>query len=64
MNLTLKQLKIISKQINRKLIGKSCSIMTTLGYYQPRNANWAYVVGWDYYGNLVITQFGQVVALI
>lgn len=64
MNLTLKQLKIISQQMNKKLVGRQCKIFTTLGYYRPVYANWCYECGWDYNGNLIITRFGQVVSLV
>lgn len=61
MNLTKKQIDLIVSKTKKSLKGKSASIMTTLGYFQPNYANWSYVAGWTYSGDLVVTRFGQIV---
>ena len=60
MNLTKKQIDLIIEATNKSLKGKPMSIYKTLGYFKPYGANWAYHAGWTYYGDLVVTQFGQV----
>lgn len=61
MNLTKKQIEFIRKQTKEELKGKQKSICVTLGYFHPSNANWAWVAGWTYEGDLVVTRFGEVV---
>ncbi len=60
MNLTKKQIDIIVAKTKKKLKGRSVSIATTLGYFRPSCANWAYHAGWTYDGDLVVTCFGKV----
>lgn len=61
MNLTKKQIDLIVSKTKKSLKGKSMSISVTLGYFSPYGANWSYVAGWTYSGDLVVTRFGQVV---
>ena len=60
MNLTKKQIKRICMMTKKELIGTQPSIKMVLGYFQPSGANWSYVAGWTYEGDLVVTQFGSV----
>lgn len=64
MNLTKKQIDIIREKTPKELKGKQMSIWTTLGYYRPTNANWAYVAGYVQYKKsfvLVVTVFGEII---
>jgi hypothetical protein len=61
MKLTRKQIEIIREQTKKELKGTHQSICTTLGWYTPSQANWSYLAGWTYDGNLVVTRFGEVV---
>lgn len=60
MKLTRKQIELVRQMTKCWLVGKHVSISTTLGYYQPSNANWCYIVGWTSEGDLVCTRFGKV----
>ena len=60
MKLTRKQTEIVRQMTRYDLAGKQVSIHTTLGYYQPSQANWCYIVGWTAEGDLVCTRFGEV----
>lgn len=60
MKLTKKQIELIIKNTKKELKGKYASIAQTLGYFQKTGANWSYVAGWTYDGDLVVTVFGQV----
>ena len=60
MKLTRKQIDIIIEQTREELKGKAASIKTTLGYYTPKQANWSYIVGWTWDGDLVCTRFGHI----
>ena len=60
MKLTKKQIEIIREQTKKELKGTHQSICTTLGWYTPSQANWSYIVGWTYDGDLVVTRFGEV----
>lgn len=63
MNMTKKQIEIVKGKTPSELKGKQLSIVTTLGYYRPYGANWAYVCGYVFYrGNfiLVVTLFGEI----
>lgn len=60
MKLTKKQIDLIIKNTKPELKGTHQSIKTTLGYFMPYNANWSYIAGWTYDGDLVVTVFGQV----
>lgn len=61
MKLTKKQIKIIIEQTKKELKGTQKSICKTLGYFQPLGANWSFVAGWTYEGDLVATRFGEVI---
>ena len=64
MNLTKRQIDIISKYTPKDLKGKQVSLWTTLGYFVPSGANWTYTAGYVRYKNcyvLVVTRFGQVI---
>ena len=58
--MTKKQIDLIREHTNPDLKGKHLTISTRLGYFQPREANWAYVAGWTHDGHLVVTRFGEV----
>ena len=60
MKLTKKQIEIIRKQTKKELKGQQKSINITLGFFHPTNANWAWVAGWTFDGDLVVTRFGEV----
>jgi hypothetical protein len=60
MKLTKKQIDLIIEYTKKELKGKSTSIFKTLGYYQKNNANWSYLAGWTYEGDLVVTVFGEI----
>ena len=63
MNLTKKQIEIIRENTPQELKGSQQSIMVTLGYYQPKNANWCYDAGYIEFKGceiLIVTRFGQV----
>lgn len=60
MKLTKKQIEIIREQTKQELKGRQKGISITLGYYTPRNANWSFLAGWTYEGDLVVTRFGEV----
>ena len=60
MKLTKNQIKLIKKQTDRTLVGQHKTIYEVLGYFQPANANWAYIAGWTCDHELVVTQFGEV----
>lgn len=68
MKLTKKQIDLIRSKTPETMKGLQISITTTLGYYQPKNANWCYIAGWvitlDCLGNeeenLVVTRFGEI----
>ena len=60
MKLTKKQIEIIRENTKKELKGTQKSICRTLGYFQPTNANWSWVAGWTYEGDLVVTRFGEV----
>lgn len=60
MKLTRKQIEIIREQTKKELKGTYQSICTTLGRYTPSQANWSYLAGWTYDGDLVVTRFGKV----
>lgn len=60
MKLTKKQIDLIIKNTKKELKGTSASIAQTLGYFQKAGANWSYVAGWTYNGDLVVTVFGTV----
>ena len=60
MKLTRKQIEIIREQTKKELKGTHQSIYTTLGWYTPSQANWSYLAGWTYNGDLVVTRFGEV----
>lgn len=60
MKLTYKQIKMIIENTRKDLKGTHQSIYQELGYYMPSGANWSYIAGWTYDGNLVVSQFGQI----
>lgn len=60
MKLTKKQIEIIREQTKKELKGTHQSISVTLGWYTPSQANWSYLAGWTYNGDLVVTRFGEV----
>lgn len=60
MKLTRKQIEIIRSHTPEELKGKQVRIAETLGTYQKSGANWSYIVGWTYDGDLVVTAFGEV----
>ena len=60
MNLTKKQIEIIKKQTKPELKGRDASIAVLLGTYTKSGANWSYLVGWTYEGDLVVTVFGEI----
>ena len=60
MKLSKKQINEIIKQTKKELKGTQQSIATQLGYFRPAAANWAYLAGWTYSGDLVVTVFGEV----
>ena len=60
MNLTKKQIELIRENTPEELKGYYVSIKTTLGYFQPSGANWRWVAGWTYEGQLVVTRFGEI----
>lgn len=64
MNLTKKQIDIISRYTPKELKGKSCSLWSTLGYFSPAGANWSYMAGYVQYKKqyvLVVTLFGKII---
>ena len=61
MKLTKKQIELIRERTKKELKGTHQSICTTLGFYTPTQANWSYVAGWTYDGDLVVTRFGEVI---
>ena len=60
MKLTKKQIEDIREMTKKELKGTQKSICKTLGYFQPLGANWSWVAGWTYEGDLVVTRFGEV----
>lgn len=60
MKLTKKQIEIIRKQTREELKGQQKSICVTLGFFHPTAANWCWVAGWTFEGDLVVTRFGEV----
>lgn len=60
MKLTKKQIEIIRKQTKKELKGQQKSICVTLGFFHPSDANWSWVAGWTFEGDLVVTRFGEV----
>lgn len=60
MKLTKKQIDMIIAHTPKELKGIQLGIQTTLGYFMPASANWCYVAGWTYDGELVVTRFGEV----
>lgn len=60
MKLTKKQIEIIREQTKKELKGKQKSICIILGWHTPSQANWSYLAGWTYDGDLVVTRFGEV----
>lgn len=60
MRLTKKQIDIIILKTKKELKGKNISICNILGTYTKYGANWSYVAGWTYEGDLVATRFGEV----
>lgn len=60
MKLTKKQIDVIIENTKKELKGTSKSIYTELGYFRRCDANWSYVAGWTYNGDLVVTRFGEV----
>lgn len=58
--LTKKQIDLIRSHTPADLKGKQMTISQTLGYFQPCEANWAYLAGWTHDGNLIVTRFGEV----
>ena len=60
MKLTKKQIEIIRGRTPQELKGFYASLETTLGYFTPTGANWSYIAGWTYAGDLVVTQFGRI----
>lgn len=61
MNLTKKQIEIIRKNTKPELKGTHQSLKETLGYFQKCGTNWSYIAGYTYDGDLVVTQFGEVI---
>ena len=60
MRLTKKQIDIIILKTKKELKGKQTSLCNILGTYTKSGANWSYIVGWTYDGDLVVTRFGEV----
>lgn len=60
MKLTKKQIDMIREHTPKELKGTQVNISSTLGIFQPFEANWAWVAGWTYDGILVVTRFGEV----
>ena len=60
MKLTKKQIELIRSHTPEDLKGKQDRIKESIGYYQPREANWSYFAGWNYDGILIVTRFGEV----
>lgn len=60
MKLTLKQIREIINHTKKELKATQQSLAQELGYYQSVGANWSYIAGWTYDGDLVVTVFGQV----
>lgn len=68
MKLTKKQIEIIRKNTPNELKGMQrasikAEYLGELGYYQPTNANWAYIAEYIRYNRqplLIVTQFGEI----
>lgn len=60
MKLSKKQIDLIRKNTKKDLKGYHASIAEVLGYFQRAGANWSYIAGWTYDGDLVVTRFGEI----
>lgn len=60
MKLTKKQINAIIKNTKKELKGYHASIAEDLGYFRPSSANYIYIAGWTYDGDLVVTRFGEI----
>lgn len=60
MKLTRKQIEIIRSHTPDYMRGKQVKIDDVLGTFQKSDANWSYIAGWTYDGELVVTVFGEV----
>lgn len=64
MNLTKKQIDIISRYTPKELKGKSLSLWEVIGYFVPAGANWSYKAGYVKFKGLyipVVTMFGKII---
>lgn len=65
--MTRREIKAIASTTDHALVHYSgYSVISTIGYYQPSNANWCYVVQEirpDFWNHtcIVVTRFGQIV---
>ena len=68
MKLTKKQIERIRQNTPAELVGMQrtnicAQYLGELGYYQPTNANWAYIAEYIKYNGqplLIVTQFGEI----
>ena len=68
MKLTKKQIEIIRQNTPAEIVGKhratiNAEYLGEFGYFQPANANWAYIAEYIKYNGqplLIVTQFGEI----
>ena len=68
MKLTKKQIEIIRRNTPAEIVGKqratiNAEYLGEFGYFQPANANWAYIAEYIKYNGqplLIVTQFGAI----
>lgn len=68
MKLTKKQIEIIRRNTPAELVGSQrasiyAEYLGEFGYFQPANANWAYIAEYIKYNGqplLIVTQFGEI----
>lgn len=58
--MTMTQMREIMEQTPKHLKGTQQKLERTLGYFTKAGANWSYLAGWTYDGDLVVTRFGEV----